>query len=93
MTAKKDIYQPKKNEEKKEEKNHFENQMKDSLPLMKTSEFNELLSDFDKTNEKENNNLNIVDNNNNFVEDNNNKKDNNNFIVDNNNFNIEIIIV
>ena len=98
MTGKKEIYQPQKKEEKKEdkkeEKYYLGKEMENSLPLMKTVEFNEMLSDFDKTKdekvndnlnvENDNNRINIADNNNGFnIIDNNNDHN----IVDNNNDN------
>ena len=71
MTAKKDIYQPqsvKKDEkkeqnlEKKEEKlNSFG--IEGSLPLMQTSEFNALLSDFSTKKDASINEFKIIDNN------------------------------
>ena len=73
MTAKRDIYQPKstqkeeKNSEnpKIEEKEIIKNNVgiEGSLPLMKTKEFNELLSDFNATDNKTINDFQIINNN------------------------------
>ena len=76
MTAKRDIYQPK--NEQKEEKSEKLSEMpkkeerqidindmgiEGSLPLMKTKEFNELLSDFDATKDTAINDFKIINNN------------------------------
>ena len=99
MTAKRDIYQPKstqkeeKNSEnpKIEEKEIIKNNLgiEGSLPLMKTKEFNELLSDFNATDNKTINDFQIINNNeenkkNDFNIINNNEDINTNNIVNNN---------